>query len=413
MLLDRSLPSPRAQAPALGRARLTLSLGSWVALTLSSCGSDHGTADDMNAIAELDASSADAHVGGDPLDGALHASDATHGLDAGVHEQPQQDGSAGHSADSGQGHTADYCLSAEPPDPRDKMLSGQPEPWLASTGEIDLVLPKPVLDWMDERIWKPSHDAWHNIRRCDHGGFSGIPLSAVDFSICVNRVLIPEDQECENPSDGYQFLVMHRHMIQSLKQAFPEHAQLFEGFPSFPYQATDVPEQWRDRWGTGWAPAILASADTLENIEQNLSQFASEGELGQFIQCGSELDGVHGALHFKWVVNESPNSLGKQTVNIGNYMFWKLHGWIDRIWERYRIAKGLTPDEPKLRDELVEQCREMHALGQVIDPSADPPTSDPLPDEAGFFHESVRPILDRRCSGCHSEGSSTIIIPEL
>jgi len=116
---------------------------------------------------------------------------------------------------------------------------------------------------------------------------------------------------------------------------------------------------------------------------------------------------IHAALHFKWVVNESPNNLGKQSVNLGNFMFWKLHGWIDGIWERYRVAKGLAPDEQKLKDALVDQCHEMHTLGDVIE--ADGGTGggdgDPLPVEHGYFHEKVRPAFERLCSGCHSETS--------
>jgi len=114
---------------------------------------------------------------------------------------------------------------------------------------------------------------------------------------------------------------------------------------------------------------------------------------------------IHGAMHFKWVVNESPHSLGKQPVNIDNYMFWKLHGWIDRIWERYRVAQGLTPDEPKLKQALVDQCVGMHQLGLVFDPSIGKQPDAPLPVEHGYFHETVRPILQRICSGCHSESS--------
>jgi hypothetical protein len=37
---------------------------------------------------------------------------------------------------------------------------------------------------------------------------------------------------------------MHRHMMQSLRQAFPQHTALFQGFPHFPFNATDVPQEW-------------------------------------------------------------------------------------------------------------------------------------------------------------------------
>jgi hypothetical protein len=106
-------------------------------------------------------------------------------------------------------------------------------------------------------------------------------------------------------------------------------------------------------------------------------------------------------------VNDWPYSLGKQTVNIDNSMFWKLHGWIDRIWERYRVAKGLPPDEPKLQQALTAQCREMDTLGRAVRGSVStrPPVNDASPAESGQFHQTVRPILEKYCSGCHSEAS--------
>jgi hypothetical protein len=303
----------------------------------------------------------------------------------------------------------DHCIYGEDADARDALLAtpAAPDIFTASNGEIDLPLPKPVLDWIDERVWKQSHDAWHNIRRCRGGGGFGMPaMGGID--ICSHTELVPAHQECADAEDGYEFLVMHRHMMIGLRQAFPSHKQLFEGFPHFPFAAEDVPEQWRSRFGTGWTQQILDTANTLEHIEDNLAQFPTEGDLGKYIQCGGMSNGassIHGALHFKWVVNESPNSLGKQPVNIGNFMFWKLHGWIDQVWERYRTAKGLTDDEPKLKDALVDQCRGMHQLGLVFNPDLVEDDFGPLPVEHGYFHEKVRPILDRTCSGCHSESS--------
>jgi hypothetical protein len=304
-------------------------------------------------------------------------------------------------------HNHDHCTSGEEPDPRDAQVMDGPDQWKSpSNGAIDLTLPKRVLDWMKERAWEPSHDAWHNVRRCKGGGFS-LP-GATTSSICSHTDLIPAHQECSDPEDGYQFLVMHRHMLQSLRQAFPRQKDIFAGFPHFPYNATDVPAMWRDRWGTGWAASVKQTADTLEDIEHKLSMFPTEGDLGKYIQCGGMASGVssiHGALHFKWVVNDSPYSLGKQTVNIDNYMFWKLHGWIDSIWERYRTAKGLAADEPKLTQALTQQCMEMDTLGRTVDPTHAVDTTSPLPVEHGVFHEQVRPILEKYCASCHSESS--------
>lgn len=79
-------------------------------------------------------------------------------------------------------------------------------------------------------------------------------------AICTHTELIADHQECEDAEDGYQFLVMHRHMIQSLRQAFPQHAALFEGFPSFATEASDVPAAWQDRFGTGWTQEVQDTA---------------------------------------------------------------------------------------------------------------------------------------------------------
>jgi hypothetical protein len=226
--------------------------------------------------------------------------------------------------------------------------------------------------------------------------------------MCTYTELVPEHQECADAINGYEFLVMHRHMMLALRQAFPGHADLFDGFPHFPFAATDVPLEWQARFGSGWSKDIVNVANKLEDIENHLSEFPTEGDLGKYIQCGLASSGatsIHGAMHFKWVVNESPNSLGKQTANLGNFMFWKLHGWIDGIWERYRVAKGLAPDEPKLREAMTAQCREMHALGRVIDPELGGGDPEPVPEESGYFHEQVRPALERLCTGCHSESS--------
>lgn len=173
-------------------------------------------------------------------------------------------------------------------------------------------------------------------------------------------------------------------------------------------------KQRRHRPGVARAGARLDARARLGSQPRGLAQCASlpqcrrRGDLGRFIQCGGMASGassIHGALHFKWVVNDSPYSLGKQTVNIDNYMFWKLHGWIDGIWERYRIAKGLTVSEPKLTQALIDQCHEMAALGRAVGPARPTAPTGPLPAERDVFHEQVRPIFERSCASCHSEAS--------
>ncbi|HXJ19880.1 MAG TPA: hypothetical protein VMT03_06560 [Polyangia bacterium] len=299
----------------------------------------------------------------------------------------------------------DHCTYGYAVDPRDSQVTDTPDQWVSPMNQaIDLVLPAGVLGFMNDYVWKQSHDAWHDIRRCN----GGQTQTSYGVNVCAQKTLVPAHQECSDAEDGFEFLAMHRHMIQALKQAFPTHTDLFAGFPHFPFNATDVPQQWQSRWGTGWSQQIISTANTLEAIETNVSMFATDGDLGKYIQCGVASSGassIHGALHFKWVVNDSPYSLGSQPVNIQNYMFWKLHGWIDEIWERYRVAKGEKDDDPMLVQEIHDKCVEMHQLGLLFDPTQATKPDAPLPIESGYFHETVRPILEQVCSGCHGDSS--------
>lgn len=121
--------------------------------------------------------------------------------------------------------------------------------------------------------------------------------------------------------------------------------------------------------------------------------------------------GLHFVLHAKWArPGNTAHGVNNTEANIDNYMFWKLHGWIDNVWEKYRRAKGLTPDDPKLQADLAAQCQEMDTLVQIIrdnlKPGDLPDPDEPLPHETGFFHEQVRPIFEsmtNKCSGCHAE----------
>ncbi|WP_437580732.1 hypothetical protein [Sorangium sp. So ce887] len=287
----------------------------------------------------------------------------------------------------------------------------------SKNGQIDLTVQPDVIAWMEQNEWQAAHFEWHSIRRCGGGGFGG-GMSRVD--ICNSSVPVPSDQECKTTGDGFQFLAMHRHMIQSLKQLWPKHSEQFEGFKKFPTTAEELPQQWRADFRP-WSATTLANAKIADEIDkpENLSRFPDEGAFGMWLQCfagqaipGASVSasGLHGDLHFKWVrSNNADHGLGNQFTNIDNYMFWKLHGWIDNVWEKYRVAKGMSPTDQKLKDAVAAQCYEMDAIAQVINPELKPDPVDPLPTESGVFHTTVRPILEsdvNKCSGCHGAQST-------
>jgi hypothetical protein len=327
---------------------------------------------------------------------------------------------------AGSGHTVDHCLYGYDPEPTDDTMAHGPAeflpPGVTDRNQVDLILQPEILDWFHAHNWEDVHVEWHAIRTCNTSAKGTGTL----IDICQYKQLIPTDQNCATGGDGYQFLLAHRHMITILKELWPKHAGDFAGFDHFPQSAADVPEQWQSAWKP-WSSTTLQNGLIGDNIDkpENLAKFPDEGTLGFWLQClaGQALPnrsdaiasgGIHFDLHGQWVrSNNSTHALNNGNANVDNYMFYKIHGWIDGVWAKYRKAKGLSDDDPKFKADLLGQCREMdtemqlsiQALGAQGGSGTDPDTT-PLPVESGYFHEQVRPIfadMNNKCSGCHSE----------
>lgn len=311
-------------------------------------------------------------------------------------------GQPDHSAD-----VPEHCLTAFHPHPTNGSLA----PGYAvheENDQLDAIVQPEVIQWMEENYWQEAHFQWHQIRRCGNNRPPGSDPGVVD--ICQYTELLPEANECENAQDGYEFLVMHRHMIQTLKQLWPDHADLFSAWERFPSRE-DYPEIVQEYFSE-WGDSILAQAEIADNIEDNLDMFDNEGELGMWLQCGSltrfSFANLHAALHFNgFPPRNQSHSVANGRRNLDSFIFWKLHGWIDNVWERYRRAKGLTDDDPELQQEMIAQCTEMHALAEIV-ASVVAPEEPEEPEElieSGFFHEQVRPALENfGCSTCHGAG---------
>lgn len=301
-------------------------------------------------------------------------------------------------------------------DPRDAELSD--EPLVKQVGTTrDLLVPQPVLDWMAENQFEAAHDAWHLVRKWDQGCRKS--NASADGCVSAQRLVAQglwrADIQQGAPGDGYAFMVMHRHMLQMLRASFPKHAALFDGFTHVPRSKAD--DQNFATWhNIAWTSDNLKGLEILEHIEQHLEQFPTDDDLGQYIEntyrwTASEPQqpvdapgsGLHGALHAQWAVTGSPGNLIEQSIDVRNYMFWKLHGWIDGIWQRYRKAKGLPPEDPQLSAALEAECQEMFTLEPRNRKGMAPPAagSGSLPAESGFFAANVRPALDGTCAGCH------------
>jgi hypothetical protein len=295
-------------------------------------------------------------------------------------------------------------------------------------GQPDTILQPEVLQWMTDNKWMGAHVVWHAVRGCADGSAAGL-LNPLGFpNICKDYpVLIPSDQNCKTAGDGYQFLLFHRHMLQALKQLWPQHAADFAGFPTWPKTKADLPEVWNTA-DPEWSKQILDAAAIGDNIEQNLDQFPDEGTLGFWLQCpnGSKLAsamslpyvGLHFDLHNQWSRGAATeHGLNNGQVNITNYMFWKLHGWIDNVWEKYRVAKGLTtpnsPEMQKYTQDMKQSCSEMDIEIEILKqtPGSGPVLDCPPDvDETGYFHTTVRPIFEtetNHCASCHGPSQTS------
>jgi hypothetical protein len=220
------------------------------------------------------------------------------------------------------------------------------------------------------------HDAWHTTRRWDQlCGLSFAPVDTCSFAqqLTASGLWRARYQQGA-PGAGLAFLAMHRLMIGMFKAAFPQHADLFAGFGHLPRDRNDPenPTPWKR---LTWTDDNLIGFDVLEHIEDHLALFPSEDELGVYIESTfrwttdapvSPLDepgsGVHGALHNQWAVSRSPANLGRTDTALPNYTFWRIHGFIDAIWTRYRAAKGLSDQESGYRAATDQECRLMYYL---------------------------------------------------
>jgi hypothetical protein len=184
------------------------------------------------------------------------------------------------------------------------------------------------------------------------------------------------------------------------------------------------PFPWKD---IEWSDTQLQTLDILEHIEQHADEFESDDDLGNWLQflrivppqagpdgtvpdAGADptqtaLGGIHLALHAQFAVPDSPFSLLDNEVNVYLVPFWQLHGWLDNVWARFRLAKGLRDDDPAYQAELLAQCEEMHRLDDQRAETTAPDAGMPVA-EKGEFATKVAPILQTYCRGCHAVGTT-------
>jgi hypothetical protein len=219
-------------------------------------------------------------------------------------------------------------------------------------------LPREMVEFMLAHNWGTKHEGWHRIALRQVSGESRGWKAIQDADVLTRY--------------GYHrsFLAMHRHMIEVLKTRFPN-ATEFDGWTK---------EEIERAVQTGVLEGVTLSAmyrktlSTLSNIQtlalvERTSHeekiFANSETFGDFIQddlYDSERYGHHGFhdyMHGELSDENDPVDMRKFSRNLMNKLFWKLHGFIDRVWQEFMDAKGLSVP----REVLDYQAEMMELLG--------------------------------------------------
>ncbi|MEY4588195.1 MAG: hypothetical protein RL497_271 [Pseudomonadota bacterium] len=255
-------------------------------------------------------------------------------------------------------------------------------------GFNDAEIQPTIKQWMAAQRWQASYHLWQQARLCRSG------FSAAKGGLCANPALpLPPEDLCQGPQDGFAFLAMHRHLLHSLRALWPSLNDQFAGWRRFPARE-DYPVMLQNHFKP-WPEAVRRAAEAVDRIPkmsrtQLLARWKTEGEFGQWIQCGGTSGGVMvDSLNAALLTNASSgqfNDAAASGLNVADqspldlYLFWKAHGWIDKAWDRYRKALGKTPDDPQLQAALINQCQIQTTWAEyaarLSTPAAPPPTVD-------------------------------------
>lgn len=219
-------------------------------------------------------------------------------------------------------------------------------------------IPKEVSTWMDRRAWGIHHKMWHYSRRWELN--PGMNQTVLDHH--GKR----EDRQEGTSGNGVDFLAMHRSMIQILRSEFPQYDAMWFGWDVVPVDGENPPDP-TDRlpYGTKLRPFDPPRLKALDRILNHIDDFSTDDDFGLYIQTRNRPTpenpqnlspdpetGIHNYLHARFA---SPNnacdpdlaiSMANFMGNIKNQRFWRLHGWIDFQWTRFRQAKGLDDNDP-------------------------------------------------------------------
>ena len=198
------------------------------------------------------------------------------------------------------------------------------------------VMPAAMISWMNAQNWGWHHLEWHNTRNWDR-------LSQSDRAWATAQGWRRAARQEGERGNGLDFLVMHRAMIELLRERFPSSSALLAGWRQVPLDPDDRNDPVPPGNTRAFAPAMKRVSEQLHD-DAFLRTLADDDTFGRLVQSG-----IHNYLHGRFSVNGDPHNLGAPQVNLGNQRFWRLHGWLDGRWSAFRTAQGLPAQDTTLR----------------------------------------------------------------
>jgi hypothetical protein len=223
----------------------------------------------------------------------------------------------------------------------------------AAPGAIDHVLPEAIVQFERQLKWGCAHREWHESRQWDY--IANDPKQADRYAYAKKMSWSAAALQEGVPGSGLDFLAMHRAMVVTLRDRFPEHADLFKGWAAIPIASTDadpLPATATD--GGAVTPFYVGMKQAITRLETDPGSFPTDDELGRFIetrhrptatkpyeQTQDLTTGLHAFIHSRFDDLRSPIHMELFSRNIENETFFRFHGWIDRIWTQWRKAHAL------------------------------------------------------------------------
>jgi hypothetical protein len=252
-------------------------------------------------------------------------------------------------------------IAASPPDPsggtgaealgpscdEDNPIQGAP------AGTVDRPLPETIIQFERQHQWGCAHREWHESRQWEY--IAKDPKQASRFAYATQKNWKAAAQQEGAPGSGLDFLAMHRAMVVTLRERFPQHAELFKGWTTVPTASTEADPLPSPADGGSPTPFYKGMKEAIARVETDPMSFATDDELGLFLETrhrptpGKPFDqtpdlttGLHAFIHSRFDDPRSPIHMELFARNIENQTFFRFHGWIDRIWTQWRTARSMN-----------------------------------------------------------------------